>query len=272
MPATPIPMKAGENLAIYFERQGLVPYTLVDEADPQLWEFWQPNNSGKPLGWRHARALGPARDRCPAQAQLLRRGMDDRLHIPRQTADQGRRLQVFRRRGVIPVKLKPSCGDRTLAPTIKITYTGQAAAGPNETVSSVGPCQQGRDHALGRSALHLQPRGQGQGSRQDTVSASTSRASKLPPSYSRCRAAPSVPLVTAGGPASPAGIAVPGSCERPSHPGANLREGPCASPSHAGVRNLTCETLASGPDAASQLGAARRPGCGDHRDRRPMMR
>ena len=48
MPATPIPIKAGDNLAIYFEKQGLVPYTLVDETDPQLWEFWQPSNSGKP--------------------------------------------------------------------------------------------------------------------------------------------------------------------------------------------------------------------------------
>ena len=94
VPATPIPIKAGDNLAIYFEKQGLVPYTLVDETDPQQWEFWQPSTRVSPQ-WRHARALGPPRDRYPAQAQLLRRGLDDRLRVQRQTADQGGRLQCL---------------------------------------------------------------------------------------------------------------------------------------------------------------------------------
>ena len=50
---------------------------------------------------------------------------------------------VFGRRGALPVKLKPSCGDAKLAPTIKLTYTGDAPAGPNETVSSVGSANSG---------------------------------------------------------------------------------------------------------------------------------
>jgi hypothetical protein len=143
VPATPIPIKAGDNLAIYFEKQGLVPYTLVDETDPQLWEFWQPNNSGKPpvggtLGLSDPLGTGIQHKRNYSVEGWT---TDCTFSVKRPIKADG--STVFRRRGVIPVKLKPSCGASTLAPTIKITYTGEAAAGPNETVSSVGSANTG---------------------------------------------------------------------------------------------------------------------------------
>jgi hypothetical protein len=143
VPATPIPIKAGDNLAIYFERQGLVPYTLVDETDPQLWEFWQPNNSGKPSVGGTLVLSDPLGTGVQHKRNYSVEGWttDCRFRVKRPIKADG--SSVFRRRGVIPVKLKPSCGDRTLAPTIKITYTGQAAAGPNETVSTVGSANTG---------------------------------------------------------------------------------------------------------------------------------
>ena len=143
VPATPIPIKAGDKLAIYFEKQGLVPYTLVEETDPQRWEFWQPNNSGKPPAGGTLVLADPLGTGTTHKRNYSVQGWttDCTFTVKRPIKADG--SSVFGRRGVIPVKLKPSCGDRTLAPTIKITYTGQAAAGPNETVSSVGSANTG---------------------------------------------------------------------------------------------------------------------------------
>ena len=138
-----IPIKSGDNLAIYAERQGLVPYAFVNETDSQLWEYWQASNSGKPpaggtlvladplgTGYQHKRNYS-----------VEGRTTDCTFSVRRPIKADG--SSVFKHRGVIPVKLKPSCGDGALAPTIKITYTGEAAAAPNETVSSVGAANRG---------------------------------------------------------------------------------------------------------------------------------
>ena len=143
VPATPIPIRAGDNLAIYFEKQGHVPYTLVEETDPQLWEFWQANNSGKPpvggtLALSDPLGTGVQHKR---NYSVEGRTTDCTFRVKRPLKADG--SSVFRRRGVIPVKLKPSCGDGTLAPAIKITYTGDAPAAPNETVTSVGSANTG---------------------------------------------------------------------------------------------------------------------------------
>ena len=143
VPATPIPIKAGDNLAIYVEKQGLVPYTFVDETDPQLWEFWQANNSGKPPVGGTLVLSDPLGTGVQHKRNYSVEGWttDCTFRVKRPLKADG--SSVFRRRGVIPVKLKPSCGDATLAPTIKITYTGDAPAAPNETVSSVGSANTG---------------------------------------------------------------------------------------------------------------------------------
>jgi hypothetical protein len=165
VPATAIPIKAGDNLAIYFERQGLVPYTLVDEADPQLWEFWQPNNSGKPPASGTLVLSDPLGTGSQHKRNYSIEGWttDCTFSVKRPLKADG--SSVFRRRGVIPVKLKPSCGDRTLAPTINITYTGDAAAGPNETVSSVGSANRGATMrwAGGRYIYNLAVKGKAPG-------------------------------------------------------------------------------------------------------------
>jgi hypothetical protein len=143
VPATPIPITAGDNFAIYFEKQGLVPYTLVDETDPELWEFWQTSNSGKPSAGGTLVLADPLGTGIQHKRNYSVQGWttDCTFSVKRPLKADG--SSVFRRRGVIPVKLKPSCGDRTLAPTIKIAYTGEAAAAPNETVSSVGSANRG---------------------------------------------------------------------------------------------------------------------------------
>lgn len=143
VPATSIPIKAGDNLAIYFEKQGLVPHTLVDETDPRLWEFWQPNNSGKPPAGRTLVLSDPLGTGVQHKRNYSVQGFTTRctFRVRRPIKTDG--SSVFKRRGVIPVKLKPSCGDRKLAPAIKLTYTGDAAAGPNETVSPAGSANSG---------------------------------------------------------------------------------------------------------------------------------
>ena len=143
VPPTSIPIKAGDDLAIYFEKQGLVPYTTVAETDPQLWEFWQPNNSGKPPAGGTLVLSDPLGTGIQHKRNYSVQGWttDCTFRVKRPIKADG--SSVFRRRGAIPVKLKPSCGDRKLAPTIRITYTGDAAAGPNEAVSSVGSANAG---------------------------------------------------------------------------------------------------------------------------------
>ena len=143
VPATPIPIKAGDNLAIYFEKQGIVPHTLVAETDPQLWEFWQANNSGKPPAGRTLALSDPLGTGVQHKRNYSVQGFttDCTFRVKRPLKADG--SSVFKRRGVIPVKLKPSCGARKLAPAISITYTGDAAAGPNETVLPAGSANTG---------------------------------------------------------------------------------------------------------------------------------
>ena len=143
VPATSIPIKAGDNLALYFEKQGLVPHTLVEETDPRLWEFWQPNNSGKPAAGRTLALSDPLGTGVQHKRNYSVQGFttDCTFRVKRPLEADG--SSVFKRRSVIPVKLKPSCGARKLAPTIRITYTGDAAAGPNETVSPAGSANTG---------------------------------------------------------------------------------------------------------------------------------
>ena len=143
VPATPIPIKAGDNLAIYVDKQGLVPYTLVDETDPQQWEFWQPNNSGKPPAGSTLVLSDPFGTGIQHKRNYSVKGKttDCTFHVRPPLKADG--TSAFGRRGALPVKLKPSCGDAKLAPTIKLTYTGDAPAAPNETVSSVGSANSG---------------------------------------------------------------------------------------------------------------------------------
>lgn len=49
LPPTPIPLKAGDNLAIYSEKHGLVPYSLLFGEPGSQTELWEPNGSGKPV-------------------------------------------------------------------------------------------------------------------------------------------------------------------------------------------------------------------------------
>ena len=143
VPASSIPIKSGDNLAIYAERQGLVPYAFVNETDSQLWEYWQASNSGKPAAGGTLVLADPLGTGVQHKRNYSVEGRttDCTFSVGRPIKGDG--SSVFKRRGVIPVKLKPSCGAGALAPTIKITYTGEAAAAPNETVSSVGAANRG---------------------------------------------------------------------------------------------------------------------------------
>lgn len=57
------------------------------------------------------------------------------------------------------MKVAPSCGDGTLAPTIEITYTGDSDSAPNEAVSSVSSADSGAtmrwDAAAGQYIYNL---------------------------------------------------------------------------------------------------------------------
>ena len=230
VPATAIPIKAGDNLAIYFEKQGLVPYTLVEETDPQLWEFWQPNNSGKPPVGGTLVLADPLGTGTTHKRNYSVQGWttDCTFTVKRPIKADG--SSVFGRRGVIPVKLKPSCGDRTLAPTIKITYTAKPPPGRTRRSrrsvlpTRARPCAGPVGTTSTTSPSRARPPA-------NTGSASTSPASKLPRSYSRSGAAlPVAEVVSAKRPASRASIALRGSCEGARHPQANPGAGRSASP------------------------------------------
>jgi hypothetical protein len=86
----------------------------------------------------------PGRVRRREQAQLLRAGLDNRLHVLDRPADQRRQLERLKAgRGVIPVKLIPSCGNSNLAPKITIDYTGAGFGDVDETVAWVSSADTG---------------------------------------------------------------------------------------------------------------------------------
>jgi hypothetical protein len=154
VPATSIPIKAGDNLALYSEKQGLVPYSLVTETDSQLWEFWQPNNSGKPAAGDTLSLEDPSGTGVQHRRNYSVEGWTTDCTFSVGQPIDGDGSSVFKRRGAIPVKLTPSCGDSTLAPRIAITYTGGGLAAPNETVSSVGAADAGATMRWDASAGH----------------------------------------------------------------------------------------------------------------------
>ena len=144
-PATPIPIKAGDNLALYFPGRGLVPYTLLATEDPQLWEFWEANNSGKPVTGEQLTISDPAAV-SPTQhrRQYSVEGWttDCTFSIGQPIDNDG--SSVFKAgRGVIPVKLIPSCGNGNLAPKIALRYSGSGGKVVNETVTSVSSADTG---------------------------------------------------------------------------------------------------------------------------------
>ena len=113
-PATPIPIKAGAaTLALYFRGRGLVPYTLLATEDPQQWEFWESNNSGKPafgeqLTISDPAAVSPTQHRRQYSVEGWTTACTFSIGQP--VDNDG--SSVFKAgRGVIPVKLIPSCGN-----------------------------------------------------------------------------------------------------------------------------------------------------------------
>jgi hypothetical protein len=144
-PATPIPIKAGDNLALYFPGRGLVPYTLLAAEDPQQWEFWEPNNSGKPVTGEQLTISDPAAV-SPAQhrRQYSVEGWTTDCTFSIGQPVDGDGSSVFKAgRGVIPVKLIPSCGNGKLAPKITLRYSGAGNKVVNETVTSVSSADTG---------------------------------------------------------------------------------------------------------------------------------
>jgi hypothetical protein len=160
-PATPIPIKAGDNLALYFPGRGLVPYTLLADEDPQQWEFWEANNSGKPLAGEQLTisdpaAVSPTQHR--RQYSVEGSTTDCRFSIAQPVDGDG--ASVFKAaRGVIPVKLIPSCGNGQLAPQITLRYSGAGNKVVNETVTSVSSADTGStmrwDAAAGQYIYNL---------------------------------------------------------------------------------------------------------------------
>jgi hypothetical protein len=160
-PAAPIPIKAGDNLALYFPGRGLVPYTLLADEDPQQWEFWEANNSGKPLAGEQLTisdpaAVSPTQHR--RQYSVEGSTTDCRFSIAQPVDGDG--ASVFKAgRGVIPVKLIPSCGNGQLAPQITLRYSGAGNKVVNETVTSVSSADTGStmrwDAAAGQYIYNL---------------------------------------------------------------------------------------------------------------------
>jgi hypothetical protein len=64
-PATPVPVKTGHQLALYFPGHGLVPYDYVTEPEAQ-WEYWEPSNHGKPTVGEELTIEWPNPDQLPA--------------------------------------------------------------------------------------------------------------------------------------------------------------------------------------------------------------
>jgi hypothetical protein len=144
VPTTPVPVKAGDTLALYFPGNGLVPYTLLAQEDPALWEFWESNNSGKPVVGEQLTISDPLGTSAQHRRQYSVEGWttDCTFSIGRPINANG--SSVFKAgRGVLPLKLIPSCGNGSLAPAITIDYTGSGNAAINEEVASVSSADTG---------------------------------------------------------------------------------------------------------------------------------
>jgi hypothetical protein len=177
-PATPIPIKAGDNLALYFPGRGIVPYTLLAAEDPRLWEFWEPNNSGKPVVGEQLTISDPAAV-SPTQhrRQYSVEGWttDCTFSIGQPVENDG--SSVFKAgRGVIPLKLIPSCGNGSLAPKITITYSGAGDEVVNEAVKSVSAADSGStmrwDASAGQYIYNLDTRAKTAGAYRISVKVS----------------------------------------------------------------------------------------------------
>ena len=144
VPTTPVPVKAGDTLALYFPGNGLVPYQLLSQEDPAQWEFWETNNSGKPVLGEQLTIADPAGTGPQHRRQYSVEGWTTgcTFSIGRPIkADGSTRLKAGR--GALPVKLIPTCANGTLAPTISLDYTGSGNAALNEQVSSVSAADKG---------------------------------------------------------------------------------------------------------------------------------
>ena len=144
VPTTPVPVEAGDTLALYFPGNGLVPYTLLTQEDPALWEFWESNNSGKPVVGEQLTISDPLGTGPQRRRQYSVEGWttDCTFSIGRPLNANG--SSVFKPgRGVLPVKLIPSCGNGNLAPAIAIDYTGAGNRAVNEEVASVSSADKG---------------------------------------------------------------------------------------------------------------------------------
>jgi len=152
-PAIPIPIRAGDTLALYFPGRGLVPYNLLATEDSQLWEFWEPNNSGKPVVGEQLTIEDPTGVSPQHRRVYSVQGSttDCTFSIGQPINADG--SSVFKAgRGVIPVKLIPSCGNGNLAPTITINYAGAGGGAINETVESVSSADTGSEMRWDSSA------------------------------------------------------------------------------------------------------------------------
>lgn len=168
-PATPIPIKAGDNLALYFRGRGLVPYTLLATEDPQQWEFWESNNSGKPafgeqLTISDPAAVSPTQHRRQYSVEGWTTACTFSIGQP--VDNDG--SSVFKAgRGVIPVKLIPSCGNGNLVPKITLMYSGTGDKVANETVTSVSSADHGStmrwDASAGQYIYNLQTKAKSAG-------------------------------------------------------------------------------------------------------------
>src|SRR3954451_22541749 len=144
VPTTPVPVEAGDTLALYFPGNGLVPYQLLSAEDPALGEYWEASNSGKPALGEQLTIADPLGTGPQHRRQYSVEGWTTgcTFSIGRPIRAGGS-SQFKAGRGALPVKLVPSCGNGKLAPTITIDYTGPGNSAVNEQVSSVSSADKG---------------------------------------------------------------------------------------------------------------------------------
>ena len=135
----------GDDLAVWVEHQGVVPFDPDgSSAATQLPSFTWPGTpmpqAGQTITVQATGAtLGQQSRKYSMNAAVL-----TCTYAVQQPINITAPYSVFRQgRGVVPVKVRSSCGEAGGAPAISLSYTGTSSPTPNETVSSVSAADVG---------------------------------------------------------------------------------------------------------------------------------